>query len=298
MSDVLHGLWEDLRDKRLWPVAALLAVALVAVPVVLLKPGGTGGGSPAAVAPAQPQGLPTPAQLAGDTSSGRSSDLGVFNPKDPFRPPGGFPSATAATGGGGGAVPTPAGVPSPSGGDGGATASSATGGSAGSSVSTGSAGAGPAHSSPAAKPAPRKTFTYVVDIRFGERGEVRSRKGVRRMALLPSARNPLLVFLGVSADRRSAIFLVDSGLSQAGEGTCKPSKRFCSFLYMRTADSRDDHFFATKEGKQYVLHLSKIRRVEVKRNNSTKHARVPQASGAAVGPGALFESPVFADEER
>ena len=31
-------LWHDLREKRLWPVAALLLLALVAVPVLLAKP--------------------------------------------------------------------------------------------------------------------------------------------------------------------------------------------------------------------------------------------------------------------
>ena len=31
-------LWQDLREKRLWPVALLLLAALVAVPVLLAKP--------------------------------------------------------------------------------------------------------------------------------------------------------------------------------------------------------------------------------------------------------------------
>ena len=35
MKIFLLDLWHDLRAKRLWPVAAVLAVALVAVPVVL-----------------------------------------------------------------------------------------------------------------------------------------------------------------------------------------------------------------------------------------------------------------------
>jgi hypothetical protein len=37
MNKLLLDLWHDLRAKRLWPVAALLAIALVAVPVVLKK---------------------------------------------------------------------------------------------------------------------------------------------------------------------------------------------------------------------------------------------------------------------
>ena len=38
MKIFLLDLWHDLRAKRLWPVALVLAVALVAVPVVLSKP--------------------------------------------------------------------------------------------------------------------------------------------------------------------------------------------------------------------------------------------------------------------
>ncbi len=38
MKIFLLDLWHDLREKRLWPVAVVLAVGLVAVPVVLSKP--------------------------------------------------------------------------------------------------------------------------------------------------------------------------------------------------------------------------------------------------------------------
>ncbi|MEX2253563.1 MAG: hypothetical protein WD649_05370 [Thermoleophilaceae bacterium] len=295
MRDQLLGIWQDLREMRLWPVAAGLLVALVAVPIVLLKGGGDsdGGPTPTAAAPDVAD-LPT-ASLA-DRRTSENSDLGVFDPKDPFRPAGGYPAPPgSATAGGGAALPTPSGVPSGSGGN--ASAGAAASDTSGGSTAGGSSGSSSTPKSDGGTTTTRKTYTYVVDIRFGERGEVRSRKGVRRMALLPSSRNPLIVFLGVSADRRKAIFLVDSGLSQEGEGRCKPSKRFCSFLYLRTADTSDDHWFSTESGKQYSLHLSKIRRVEVK--PKAKRARkAPRTSRAGVGPGALFESPVFIDEVR
>ena len=38
MTNFLLDIWSDLREKRLWPVAVALLVALVAVPVVLSKP--------------------------------------------------------------------------------------------------------------------------------------------------------------------------------------------------------------------------------------------------------------------
>ena len=38
MKIFLLDLWQDLKEKRLWPVAVVLLVALVAVPVLLAKP--------------------------------------------------------------------------------------------------------------------------------------------------------------------------------------------------------------------------------------------------------------------
>ena len=38
MTTFFLDLWQDLREKRLWPVAAGLAVAIVALPVALVKP--------------------------------------------------------------------------------------------------------------------------------------------------------------------------------------------------------------------------------------------------------------------
>ena len=69
MTPLVLGLWDDLREKRLWPVALALVVALVAVPVLLRKPAEE---TPPAVAGATAStttagGLPGPeAVLAGD----------------------------------------------------------------------------------------------------------------------------------------------------------------------------------------------------------------------------------------
>ena len=38
MNDFLQDLWHDLREKRLWPFAGALLVALVAVPMLLIEP--------------------------------------------------------------------------------------------------------------------------------------------------------------------------------------------------------------------------------------------------------------------
>src|SRR3954447_25075193 len=81
---------QDLRSKRLMPVAVVLAVALVAVPVVLSKPAKT-------AAPRQIQAVrtaPDPKDLKAlaavklaTTDDERGSSLDTFDPSDPFRPP-------------------------------------------------------------------------------------------------------------------------------------------------------------------------------------------------------------------
>ena len=67
------------------------------------------------------------------------------------------------------------------------------------------------------------TYTYVVDVTFSANGRTRRIKGLEKLAMLPSQAAPLLIFLGVTAEGGNAVFLVDSTLKAAGEGSCKPS---------------------------------------------------------------------------
>src|SRR5918992_3795723 len=93
MKNFLLDLWNDLRAKRLWPVAVVLLAALVAVPVVLSK-----GAEEPAVAPpaAQPKAgagkSDGPARLAEvkleELGQGTGSSLSSFDdPSNPFAPP-------------------------------------------------------------------------------------------------------------------------------------------------------------------------------------------------------------------
>ena len=86
MKVFLLDLWHDLKEKRLWPVAVVLLVALVAVPVLLAKPA-TKSSAPAPVATAAGPKPDVLKQLAkvklGDDEVGDGSTLGVFNPLTP-----------------------------------------------------------------------------------------------------------------------------------------------------------------------------------------------------------------------
>ena len=54
MTTFFIDLWQDLREKRLWPVAVGLLAAIVAVPVILFKP--ASDAAPPSIAAAQKAG--------------------------------------------------------------------------------------------------------------------------------------------------------------------------------------------------------------------------------------------------
>src|SRR5215207_7182550 len=84
LLDLLH----DLRAKRLWPVALVLAIALVAVPVVLSKPSETPSAPPPTARKApDPRDLKALASVKLQEADERGSSLDTFDPSDPFRPP-------------------------------------------------------------------------------------------------------------------------------------------------------------------------------------------------------------------
>ena len=277
MKALLFDAWEDLRARRLWPVAALLLAALVATPVFFLERSRESGAAPpppARPTAAMPALLPG-AELEEVRDGSRASRLEVFDPRDPFHPlrstsppsspdPGGDSPAP-----GGGAAASVASLVASAGG----TASSPAGGTAGSGGASAVSRGGVTRTT-------RTNYTHEVDVRVGERGRERTRRGVKRLQLLPSDRKPLFAFLGISASGDSAVFLVDSQLSQAGEGTCKPSIEACTFLYLRLDPDRDEHFFADAEGTEYTLKLLDIDVVKVSEAESSAARRERRAEGA------------------
>jgi hypothetical protein len=111
--------------------------------------------------------------------------------------------------------------------------------------------------------------------------------------MLPSENNPLLLFLGVSANAGNAVFLVDSTLKAAGEGKCKPKPSECAFLYIGAGS---EHAFTNDNGDSYELRIDEIRKVRVGSGASASKAkRASAAVGEPVEP-TRFSSPLIADE--
>ena len=246
MTTFLLDIWHDLREKRLWPVAVALLAAIVAIPVVLVKPAETpqvDAAPPSATTAA----LPT---VARDQSIVDSSYLDTFDIKDPFGSgaDGGDGSLPGQGGTGDGAVPgAPGGVPGGGGLPGDPTG---TAGGGGGTVPSGSGGGGGGGT---------RYFTYTVDVKFGGR-KPKTYKSLATLDLLPDDQNPVVSFMGMTDNAKTAVFfVVDPAFEADGEGTCNPSPDDCRFIYLGLEDDRDEETLSAAEGAlEYTLQLERI----------------------------------------
>jgi len=239
----LKSLWADLIDKRLWPVALALLVALVAVPVAL-------GGGDAEVAADPPLGA------TGATGADGQVAAVVLEPgfpvrrdragkvRDPFKqrkvaepavadaaaaagaPP---PAGPVAAPGGAGSAPTPRPLPTPT---------------PNPSPSPSSPGSLPGSTAPRQPTAPKQTAPdraprdfYSVAIRLGRIGTERSRRKIERLTPLPSKDRPFFLYLGVLSDRKTAVFLLSADVKATGDGVCKPRRARCEAVELRRGDT-------------------------------------------------------------
>jgi hypothetical protein len=281
MKIFLLDLWQDLQAKRLWPVAAVLVLALVAVPVVLSKSSEAPPAAPVETArkAPDPKDLKALASVKlNETDASRGSSLDTFDPANPFRPPKAIEKRTRE--GAGGAASTVASEDG-TGDGGGSTGGGDTGGDTGSTGGgdTGSTGGGDTGSTGGDTPTTTTQYRYVVDLTFTANGRTRHVKSMERLEMLPNEASPLLLFLGVSANAGNAVFLVDSTLDAAGEGTCKPRAAECAFLYIGAGS---EHEFTNEEGDSYTLRIDEIRKVKL--GASAAASRTKKARAALGSP--------------
>jgi hypothetical protein len=98
----------------------------------------------------------------------------------------------------------------------------------------------------------------------------------------------------VTVDGGNAVFLVDSSLKAAGEGSCKPSAKECALVYIGPGS---EHVFTQEDGDSYTVRVDEIRKVEVKPGAAS--AKAGKAEGArahaSVGSPRRFEPLMLAD---
>jgi hypothetical protein len=233
----LNSLIAELREKRLWPVAAVLLACLVAVPVLLAKSSST----PSTVAslPASPA-TPT-SGMPQVTVDGKATRLTVSGKaRDPFAqqklPAPATTGTTGVTTGSGTTASTGSSTTTGSGGTSagntgaGATGSSATTGNG--STGTGTTGGGLPTNKP--KPAPAGlTATEAYHVTLGitnASGGLDTIDPLTRLAPLPSSQRPLLVEMGVLGGGHRVLFVVLPGTVVSGAGRCIPGPVDCELL--------------------------------------------------------------------
>jgi hypothetical protein len=258
MTTFLLDLWQDLRAKRLWPVAVALVAATVAVPVVVFKPASTAPPATGAAAASNRDKLPS---VTLDASSVAGSHLDVFKEKNPFdvlsdantttasaaNTAAGNPAAgsSAASGGGAGA--------------GSASGSGATGGGSPPPASSSGTGGGSAPNGPDGKPLKPGVhyFTYTADVRFGPRSAIKTYKGVNTLDVLPDGSNPIVAFMGVKHAKTALFFISDPAFRVDGEGKCDPTPDNCMFLTLGTDSGHDEATLSAHNGQvEYDLQLT------------------------------------------
>jgi hypothetical protein len=235
---VLSNIVKELRERKLWPIAIGLIVALVAVPVLLSKKAPTNlvvpqpnGGLPYSTGSA----LPT---ISVKTAPGASKLAG--RGRDPFTPQHVATTATVTA-----TTPTTPTASAPSTGTTGAdtTTTSSGGGSSSSAPVTTSPATTPAPTpttpapstpKPAPKPAPSGLTdkqTYEVSLAItNANGGLNTIDPLQRLSVLPSVQQPLLVELGVLQGGKHVLFAVEPGAAVGGPGTCTPGPIDCEIL--------------------------------------------------------------------
>jgi hypothetical protein len=290
-------LWQDLREKRLWPVALLLLAGLVAVPVLLAKPAEDPGPPPAVSSkPAveeEENGQLAEVKLEEGEDVASGSTLGVFDPSNPFKPPKKVIAASRNDSG----SSSQAGPADQSAAD---DAGSGSGGGSGDDsggADTGTtppSGGGDTGSDDDGGEPTTTVYKYVVDVTFTANGRTRRIKGMEKLDMLPNQASPLLIAMGVTVDGGNAVFMVDSTLKAAGEGRCKPSGKECAFAYIGPGS---EHVFTEEDGDSYTVRVDEIRKVEVKPGaNGAKAGKAEGArANASVGSPRRFVPPLLAD---
>jgi hypothetical protein len=265
------NLWRQLVQRRLWPVAILLVAALAAVPLALAKEPDPAAPAPAVASKDSGDSAlavqPIVAQASVADQTKRRSVLGTR--KNPFGLP---PDESAGSG------------PAPNS-NGSTTAqepTSPTTTGSGGTVPTSGGSTTPSTPTPTTdttpEPTPKTYAVHELTVRFGDAASGGlARSSLKRLQPLPSAADPVLIYLGVLRDGKTAVFLVDHGVSAVGDGDCRPSPAECETVRMKAGDTE---FFDVVDESGSVSAQYQLDLVKIHRSTTTSATRAQVSSKA------------------
>jgi hypothetical protein len=97
-----------------------------------------------------------------------------------------------------------------------------------------------------------------VKLRFGTAGTTLKPYELAPLTALPSASNPILIYLGLLKDGKTAAFLVSSDGTPQGDGSCRPSASVCQTLLMKAGDTEFLDLNSDTGAAQYELDVLAI----------------------------------------
>jgi hypothetical protein len=291
----VRNLLRDLVERRLWPIALLLVVAAVAVPVYLGRSSSDDGAGhdphPGATANATVKASKAAVSL--DESADESDGVGkTHNPfkqhkakaadTDTSSKPSDKPSSSGDTSQAGGASPSSGSSPS-----GGSDNSTPSGGS----TPSGSNGTGTSGDTTK----PKGDVTHVT-LHLGPLGTLTTYKDVARLSPLPSAAKPLFVFTGVLSDGKTAVLLPSSTvqIGEESDVSCKPSNKSCQKLEVQQDDTIFFKIAGDTAGTQYQLDVVSV---HLKKGESAKAAAAALGRHSNAGAAMLRDAHVYGSSE-
>jgi hypothetical protein len=255
MTSFLNSLKDDLLDRRLLPLVAVVAVGLLAAVGYVALGGGSSAATPsgpaATASAAPPAGLSvsriTPEKAVAETTAGVADQRkgAAHNPFTPLPEPA-EKKTTLKLASANGASPSSASGPTePS------SSSSAPGES----------------SAPAPTPAPAgpPKPTYHVAVLFGvapaagtpePEKQLTPYENLKLLAPLPSAKQALVVFRGVTAGGKTATFTIVSEAILHGQAKCLPSEEQCQAIALQPGQAETlEYVSASGQPVTYELQL-------------------------------------------
>jgi hypothetical protein len=310
MSDFLNALKADLLDRRVLPILALVGALLLAAVIYAVAGGGSSASTPGAsiTTPATPAGLavresqPSSSRAVAETTSGTSVQRHGFA-HDPFSElPGAKPASSTAS-----AATTTASAAATT-----ATSGSSTSSSGGSSTSSesssGSSSKGESTPTPSKSSAPSKPKTvYVTSVLFGlippgtpaASVPLIPYNDLKLMTAFPSAKQPLIVFRGVTAGGKSASFTIVGEVILHGKAACRPSPTQCQEINLKPSQSEQlEYLEPSGQVDTYELRIVSIVKKQaaaasasrVRAHLSRAGRRVLESAGLTEVPGLRFSA--------
>ncbi len=281
MSEFLKSVKADLTDRRLLPVVALVAVGLLAAVGYAVMGGSSSTPSTpasATVAPVTPSrgivvSATTSEKAVAETTNGVSEQQSgkARNPFDPI--PGTGTTATTS----------PAATTASS------TTTTETSGGGGSTSTETSSKSTEEPSKPSTKPKTRTV--YHVAIEFGvfppgatpETVELTPYENLKLLTALPTAKQPLIVFRGVTSGGKAATFSIVGEAILHGIGACLPHASQCQALDLKPGQSETLEYLPPGgETIDYELRVVSIKASKASAKASAAKAWGESRAGAEV----------------